>query len=508
MSMAEYLPETARATFEDFSDFIDRYRCKLRNLFTHRADLDDLGETRGLPPFVLREIQSCTPLAAFVPEEYGGRGAHLHECLSVLEASSYESLPLSLMMGINGGLFLQPVAKYGHEDVKEPIIRGFLEENKMGGLMITEPDHGTDALNMQTNYRVQDDHLHVRGLKHWAGLTGWADYWLVTARKQNGGNLSRDIDFLVVRDQGSNVEVEEFYRNLGLYMLPYGRNRINARVSKKNRLIPDTTGIKMMLDVLHRSRLQFPGMAMGFLRRMLDEAVEHCRERVVGGKNLFEYDQVRQRLTRLQASVTACSAMCLYTSENAALHNNVASHGISSNAIKSVVTDMMHDASQSLLQLVGAKGYRTDHIAGRALVDSRPFQIFEGSNDVLYSQIAEGVLKKMRARKERNLFTFLDSYDLTSKVADYFEDSLDVEVDLQMPQRKLVELGEILGRIISMEFVANLGERGFHQKMVANCLSVFRQEVQGRLSAYRSSSNASVVEDYKEESSWLDYVVG
>jgi hypothetical protein len=93
-------------------------------------------------------------------------------------------------------------------------------------------------------------------------------------------------------------------------------------------------------------------------------------------------------------------------------------------------------------------------------------------------------------------------------VADYFEESLDIEVDLQMPQRKLVELGEILGRIISMEFVANLGERGFHHELVSNCLAVFRQEVQGRLSAYQSSSNASVVENYHEESSWVDYVAG
>jgi hypothetical protein len=30
------------------------------------------------------------------------------------------------------------------------------------------------------------------------------------------------------------------------------------------------------------------------------------------------------------------------------------------------------------------------------VVDSRPFQIFEGSNDVLYQQITESVLKSMR----------------------------------------------------------------------------------------------------------------
>lgn len=506
MNLTEYLPETARTTFEDFSEFIDRYKSKLHTLFTHRADLNELGEERGLPPFVLREIRLCNPLSAFIPEEYGGRGGHLHESLSVLEASSYHSLPLSLLMGINGGLFLHPVAKYAHEDLKEPIFKRFLKEQNMGGLMITEPDHGTDALNMQTKYQENDDHYQLNGLKHWAGLTGWADFWLVTARKQRGKHLSRDIDFFIVDSHG--VEVEEVYNNLGLYMLPYGKNRIDAQVPKRNRLIPETTGIKMMLDILHRSRFQFPGMAMGFLRRMLDEALDHCRERFVGGKSLMEYDQVEKRLARLQAACTACSAMCLYTSENAGLGKNVAGQAISANAIKSVVTDLMQEASQSLLQLVGAKGYQLNHVAGRGLIDSRPFQIFEGSNDVLYSQIAEGVLKKMRRKKERNLFVFLDEYVLTSRVADYFEDELNVEVDLNLPQRKLVELGEILGRIISMEFVADMGERGFRHDLVANCLSVFRQEVKGRLSAYSSGSDASVIEDYKENASWFNYVTG
>ena len=37
---------------------------------------------------------------------------------------------------------------------------------------------------------------------------------------------------------------------------------------------------------------------------------------------------------------------------------------VEANAIKTVLTDYMQKASQSLLQLTGAKGYRLDHIAG------------------------------------------------------------------------------------------------------------------------------------------------
>ncbi len=39
-----------------------------------------------------------------------------------MDAASYESLPLSLTFGINIALFLEPVAKYAQENVKESLF--------------------------------------------------------------------------------------------------------------------------------------------------------------------------------------------------------------------------------------------------------------------------------------------------------------------------------------------------------------------------------------------------
>ncbi|PSQ97073.1 MAG: acyl-CoA dehydrogenase [Bacteroidetes bacterium SW_9_63_38] len=508
MSIASYLSEDLGASVE-FDTFRDAFRETLQNVFSRRADFDELSTSRGLPPFVMREIQSLTPLSVFIPEEYGGRGGHVHECQAILATASYESLALSLTLGINGALFLQPLTKYGHEEVKGPIFERFTEDKNMGGLMITEPDYGTDALNMKTSYTKEDGTYHVDGTKHWAGLTGWADFWLITARRQGSdGELGRDIDFFVadMNQPEQLVEVEEFYENLGLYMIPYGRNNVDIRVPEEHRLQPNSTGIKMMLDTLHRSRIEFPGMGMGFLQRILDEAISHARERSVGGQALINYDQVQRRITEIQAAFTACSAMCLHTSEHAHTDNDLSGKALSANAIKTVVTDLMQDASQSLLQLMGGKGYQLDNVAGRSVVDSRPFQIFEGSNDVLYQQISEAMLKSMRQLKETNLETFLSDHDLTSRAVEYFDDTLNFEVDQSLSQRKLVELGRILGRIVTMELVIELGDRGFRSDLISNCLQVFKTNAEGLLAGYHETKQTSVIEDYVEGSAWIDFV--
>lgn len=489
--------------------FLDNYRDTLQRMFHRRADVDQLGLQRGMPAFVMREIFSCDPLSVFIPEEYGGRGGIVQEGQSVLEASSYESLALALTVGINGALFLQPVAKYAEDEVKPHVFDRFLHEKALGGLMITEPDYGSDALNMKTAYTDEGDHYRLRGTKHWAGLTGWADYWLVTARQRDeNGDLSRDIDFFICdeNDAEQQIAVEEFYENLGLYMIRYGRNRVDARIPKAHKLVPHSTGIKMMLDLLHRSRTQFPGMGMGFIKRMLDEALSHCKERLVGNQPLFDYDQVRSRIARMQAQYTTVSAMCLYASENAGIERDLSKASVPANSIKTVCTDMMQSASQSLVQLLGAKGYTLDNVAGRGIVDSRPFQIFEGSNDILYQQVTEAVVKGMRRMKETNLYQYLKKDDLTARAADYFKDTIDFDIDMQMPQRKLVELGQALSKIVSMDLTIELGSRGFRGDLVSNALTVLKQDVEAILTTYRGSRLAEVVDGYKEEGSWLDFV--
>ncbi len=260
-------------------------------------------------------------------------------------------------------------------------------------------------------------------------------------------------------------------------MIPYGRNRIDVKIPPTHRLQPHSTGIKMMLDLLHRSRMQFPAMAMGFITRILDEATNHCRERQVGGKSLLSYDQVQARLATIQSAFTICSAMCINTSERAGLEKNLATQGLEANAIKTCITDLMQAASQSLLQLVGAKGYRLDHFAGRATVDNRPFQIFEGSNDILYAQIAETLLKQMKLAKEKQLFRYLHRYELTSRASEPLKKLLSFELASTLPQRKLVELGQIISRIVVLNLVLDLGDRGFSPELIAGSCAHLQQEI-------------------------------
>ncbi|MCL3781283.1 acyl-CoA dehydrogenase [Prolixibacteraceae bacterium JC049] len=492
---------------KDFSEYLREFEQTLKSVFYERDDINKFSLKRGFPPLVMREIMSKSPLSVAIPENYGGRGVKVKECLGILSSAAYESLPLALTLGINIALFLEPVSKYANNKVKSGIFKRFLEKQQMGGLMITEPNFGSDALNMQTNYIQTDNRYHIKGTKHWQGLTGLADFWLITSRQKNlKGDLGRDIDFFIcdITQKDQKIVVEEYFDNLGLYMIPYGTNKIDVQIPKEFKLEPESSGVKMMLDILHRSRMQFPGMGLGFIKRLMDEAIEQCKTRIVGGKSLFSFDQVQHQISKMQSAYTICSALCVRSSQKSGLENNLAGDGIEANSIKTVVTDLMQESAQTLVQLSGAKGYRLSHIGGRGIVDSRPFQIFEGANEMLYTQISDLILKKMKQKKESNLFHFLKDFDLTAKASDFFKKELNFSIDFNLPQRKLVDLGRVLGRLVSAEFVLDLEEKGFRKDLITNCIDSLHQDVSNLINSYHINKLVPGLANYKEGSSWID----
>lgn len=451
------------------------YRQTLKDLQSE-YDFEAMKDDPDLAQSYLREVREPRPLSVTVPEKYGGNGVSTKKFLKLADITGYESLPFALLFGINGALFLQPLIKHATESTKQEILPAFLEEKRLGGLMITEPDYGTDALNMTTGFTQSNGHYHVSGIKHWGGLTGWADHWIVAARNDKGdGSLGRDISLFLC--DKAEINVTQLYSNLGLSVLPYGRNEIDADPSTARRLEAESSGLRMMQDFFHRSRLQFPGMATGYLRRVRDEAHEHCRNRIVGGSELTDYEHVRRQLRDLEAAHTISSAMCLYTSENVRIDEDVSGEIIPANSIKAFVTDLMQGAADSYLQLAGANGYRSDHLAGQSYVDTRPFQIFEGPNDVLYDQVGKKVLDLAKKKSWENFLDFVENSERINELPDELHPMVDFPIDGDFAQSQRVNLGRLVARLLALNMVGTMSERGYAPERIQRTESYLEAEV-------------------------------
>ena len=138
----------------------------------------------------------------------------------------------------------------------------------------------------------------------------------------------------------------------------------------------------------------------------------------------FSHFFQKHRLARLQASYTLTSAMCAYSSRKAGIERDLSSYGLVANSVKSICTDLMQEAAQSLVQLV---------------------------------------------------------------------------------ERKSVELGQVIARIISMEMVIDLGIKRFRKDLIDNCLGVLIHDIAGLMGHFRVPDNSLFIEDYQEGSSWMNF---
>ncbi len=445
------------------------------------------------------------PFRIFVGEDYGGYGGDIKESLSLLSLASYHSLQLTLVYGINWALFIQPLQKYGTDIAKEEILNKVSYEKKIGGLMITEPDYGSDALNMKTNFSKVENGYHIEGQKHWGGLSGIADYWVLTCRENKGeGKLSRDIGFFINDNNATEqrIKTTQYYNTGGLEIITYGLNQLDIIVPEHYRFTNPMTGIKMMLDCLHRSRIQFSGMGMGYMKRLLEEAINHCEERKVGNKKLIEYDKVKERLVTIQSAFTINSAMCHYASKTTQLEKDLSGLGLEANCVKSLLTDLMQESAQSLVQLKGGNGYNKDNIAGRAIMDSRPFQIFEGSNDILYIQIGEAIIKKMQKGKFDNFRALMsDIYPYMN-----FEPCIELLNQVKIPekadQQKVHSLGEIFASIFSLDLLGSLSSAGYNQDLIMQANLFIVKRIKGLITKIRCVLTPELLQDFSLDSDW------
>jgi alkylation response protein AidB-like acyl-CoA dehydrogenase len=116
------------------------------------------------------------------------------------------------------------------------------------GFASTEPGCGSAMSSMHTTYEKVDGGYRIRGRKHWQGFSTTAQWWLVSAKNDD---RRRHGYFIVNRSDG--FRTVQRYEPLGMKLLDYGLNEIDAFVPKHRRTDAEEQNLSAMVDMLMRS---------------------------------------------------------------------------------------------------------------------------------------------------------------------------------------------------------------------------------------------------------------
>jgi glutaryl-CoA dehydrogenase len=213
---------------------------------------------------------------------------------------------LGTFLGVQSGLAMKSIAMLGSEEQKQRWLPGMARLDLLGAFALTEPNHGSDSVALETSARRVGNTYVLNGAKRWIGCGSLADVVVVWARDEEG----KVGGFLVEKGTpGYESEVIEGKGSLrAIWQAQISLE--DVRVSEENRL-PGANSFKDTARVLASTRSACAWAALGHAVAAYDTALTYTKRRQQFGRPLCSFQIIQERLVNMLADVTAMQLYCL-----------------------------------------------------------------------------------------------------------------------------------------------------------------------------------------------------
>jgi glutaryl-CoA dehydrogenase len=279
---------------------------------------------------------------------------------------------LATFVGVHCGLAMKTIAMLGSEEQKSRWLPPMARLDKLGAFALTEPDHGSDSVSLETSARRDGDSYVLSGRKKWIGNGSIADVVVVWARDVEDGQVK---GFLVEKGTtGYEATVIEGKGSLrAVWQAEIALDEV--RVPAGSRL-PGANSFKDTASVLVTTRAGCAWMALGHAVAGYDAALTYAKRRIQFGQPLVSFQLVQDRLVRMLAKVTA---MQLYCRRLADLSLAGRMEPTLAGLAKSHNTSTARDVLAEARDLLGGNGILLDFHVIRHMADVEAVHTFEGT---------------------------------------------------------------------------------------------------------------------------------
>ena len=221
---------------------------------------------------------------------------------------------LGVFLGVHAGLAMLSIAMCGSEEQKARWLPDMARMDKLGAFALTEPQHGSDSVALETSARPVNGDGEVggggwvlNGRKRWIGLGTVADLIVVWARNTDDGQVNG----FVVEKGTPGYQARVIDGKVSLRSVWQADITLDeVRVPAENRL-PGARSFRDTTRVLATTRSTCAWAALGHATAAYDTALRYALERRQFGEPLASFQIIQQRLVSMLADLTAMQLYCL-----------------------------------------------------------------------------------------------------------------------------------------------------------------------------------------------------
>jgi glutaryl-CoA dehydrogenase len=214
---------------------------------------------------------------------------------------------LGTFLGVQSGLAMKSIAMLGSVAQKERWLPAMARLEAIGAFALTEPEHGSDSVRLETTARRDGDEWVIEGAKRWIGNATVADVVVVWARDEADGEVK---GFLVTTDTAGYAATVIAGKGASRAIWQADIRLEGVRIAESERL-PDAASFKDTTRVLVTTRSTIAWAALGHAVAAYDIALTYVKQREQFGKPLASFQIVQDRLVRMLADVTAMQLYCM-----------------------------------------------------------------------------------------------------------------------------------------------------------------------------------------------------
>ncbi|MCL2779749.1 MAG: acyl-CoA dehydrogenase family protein [Polyangiaceae bacterium] len=341
------------------------------------------------PKEVFREAWKLGLANPTLPAEYGGPGLSDLESAMITEELSYGCSGIQTSITANT-LGMTPIKLFGSEEQKKKYLGWLMSEPIWVSYATTEPGAGSDVAGMQARATKQADSSYVlNGTKAWITNANLASFYVIFATENPALRHKGIGAFIVHRDQ-KGLSVGKHEDKLGQRASDTAQVMLDGVVVPPEQVLaPPGHGFKVAMETFNQTRPDIGAIAVGIMRRCLDECVAYAKERKTFGTQIANHQLIQAMLAEMAIRIQATRLLVYKAAWS--LDKGIRDP-LTSSCAKAFGGDAAMQSAIDAVQIFGGNGYVKEYPVEKLMRDAKILQIYEGTAQIQRIVIGRQVL--------------------------------------------------------------------------------------------------------------------
>ncbi|MBV8193623.1 MAG: acyl-CoA dehydrogenase family protein [Alphaproteobacteria bacterium] len=350
----------------------------------------DWDRREHVPLETLKKMGALGLMGVCVPPQWGGSGADFVSYVLAMEEIAYGDAGIANMMAATNSPYNAGVLAHGTDEQKEKFLRPAASGDALAAFLLSEPQVGSDAANLETRAVRHGDRYVIHGMKNFITSGRSAGLAMIFAVTDPAAGKAGISCFLADTDS-AGYQVARLEKKLGHRTCDTCQIVLDGlEVPAADMLGAPGSGLRIALSSLDSGRIGVAAQSVGVARAALDAALAYARVRVTFGKPLIEHQAIAFQLADMSTKIEAARQLYLYA---ARLKDLGQSSPKEASMAKLFASEMVEDVTSAAIQIHGGYGFLADYPVEKYWRDMRVFQIYDGASEIQKMLIARELAK-------------------------------------------------------------------------------------------------------------------